>query len=37
VILKDMANESIKYDVTKIMPIALDEKDQNRVIELFKK
>ena len=32
-----MANESIKYDVTKIMPIALDEKDQNRVTELFKK
>lgn len=35
--LKDIANESIKYDVTKIMPIALDEKDQNRVTELFEK
>lgn len=37
VILKDIANESIKYDVTKIMPIAVDEKDQNRVTELFEK
>lgn len=37
VTLKDITNESIKYDVTKIMPIALDEKDQNRVTELFEK
>lgn len=37
VILKDIVNESIKYDVTKIMPIALDEADQNRVTELFEK
>lgn len=37
VILNDIANESIKYDVTKIMPIAVDEKDQNRVTELFEK
>lgn len=37
VILNDIANESIKYDVTKIMPIALDEDDQNRVTELFEK
>lgn len=37
IILNNIANESIKYDVTKIMPIALDEKDQNRVTELFEK
>lgn len=37
VILKDIASESIKYDATKIMPIAVDEKDQNRVTELFEK
>ena len=37
VILKDIANESLKYDVTKIMPIALDEEDKNRVTELFEK
>lgn len=35
VILKDIVNESIKYDVTKIMPIALDEEDQKRVTKLF--
>lgn len=35
VILADIVNKSIKYDVTKIMPIALNEEDQNRVTNLF--
>ena len=35
VILEDIVNESIKYDVTKIMPIALNKEDQNRVTNLF--
>lgn len=35
IMLEDLAIESLKYEVTKIMPIALDEKDQIRVTKLF--
>lgn len=35
VVLDNLQEESLKYEVTKIMPIALDEKDQIRVTKLF--
>ncbi len=35
VILDNLPEKSLKYEVTKIMPIALDEKDQIRVTKLF--
>lgn len=35
VILENIIEDSYKYDVTKIMPIALDEKHQVRVSRLF--
>ena len=35
VLLDDIVEESVKYDVTKIMPIALDEEDQVRVAKMF--
>ncbi len=35
VMLDNIAEESLKYDITKVMPIALDEKDQIRVAEMF--
>ena len=35
VVLDDIAVESEKYDVTKIMPIALDEQDKSRVAKIF--
>lgn len=35
VILENIIEDSYKYEVTKIMPIALDEKDQVRVSGLF--
>ena len=35
VVLDDIVVESEKYDVTKIMPIALDEQDKSRVAKIF--
>lgn len=35
VMLDNIVEESVKYDVTKIMPIALDEEDQVRVTKMF--
>lgn len=35
VMLNDIVEESVKYDVTKIMPIALNEEDQIRVKTMF--
>lgn len=35
IIVDNLAEESLKHEVTKIMPIALDEKDQDRVAKLF--
>ena len=35
VLLDDIVEESVKYDITKIMPIALDEGDQVRVAKMF--
>ena len=37
IIVKDLISESINCDITKIMPIALDNEDKIRVIELFGK
>lgn len=35
VMLDDIAEESLKYDVTKLMPIALNEEDQVKVAKMF--
>lgn len=35
VMLDDIAEESLKYDITKLMPIALDEEDQVKVAKMF--
>lgn len=35
-IVQSLSEESLKSEITKIMPIALDEKDKERVTELFK-
>ncbi len=35
VMLEDIAEESLKYDVTKLMPIALNEEDQVKVAKMF--
>ena len=37
VMLEDIVKDSYKYDVTKIMPIALNEADKERVANLFEK
>ena len=33
--LDDIAEESLKYDITKLMPIALNEDDQVKVTKMF--
>ncbi len=33
--LNDIAEESLKYDITKLMPIALNEEDQVKVAKMF--
>lgn len=35
VVVNNLSEESLKHEVTKIMPIALDEKDQIKVTKLF--